>query len=220
MAKTELKWAPVLGQWMLLSGAVFVDRGDSKKAMNSLEKAGTDIRDSSLSIWIFPEGTRTSSESPNMLPFKKGAFRLAVNAGAPVVPVVCENYWRLYRKGVFDSGKLIVKVLPPVSTTNMTASDIPALAVRTREMMLAALREISDPVSAAAADNKLLESVSEEAKTPSIAHPTDTFAGRTEVPGSIVTARSISASAEAERLKDSPTGSVTDDELVMVDRAT
>lgn len=41
-----------------------------------------------------------------MLPFKKGAFHLAVQAGVPIVPVVCQNYWHLYHKGVLEPGKL------------------------------------------------------------------------------------------------------------------
>lgn len=61
------------------------------------------------SIFIFAEGTRHSEETPDLLPFKKGAFHLAQKAGVPIVPVVCENYWRLYHKGVFESGKLKVR---------------------------------------------------------------------------------------------------------------
>lgn len=45
----------------------------------------------------------------DLLSFKKGAFHTAVNAGVPVVPVVFENYWRLYHKGVFESGVIKVK---------------------------------------------------------------------------------------------------------------
>lgn len=45
----------------------------------------------------------------DLLPFKKGAFHTAVQAGVPVTPVVCENYWRLYRKGHFESGVLKIR---------------------------------------------------------------------------------------------------------------
>ena len=62
-----------------------------------------------LSLWMFPEGTRTLQEEPGMKPFKKGGFHLAVQSGIPIIPVVCENYWRLYRKGVFESGVLKIK---------------------------------------------------------------------------------------------------------------
>ena len=49
-----------------------------------------------ISLWVFPEGTRSSKPEPTLLPFKKGAFHLAVQAQVPIVPVVCENYHRLF----------------------------------------------------------------------------------------------------------------------------
>lgn len=68
--------------------------------------AGETMRAKEMSLWLFPEGTRSMREHHDMLPFKMGAFHIAIQAGAPVVPVVCENYWRLYRKGVFETGTL------------------------------------------------------------------------------------------------------------------
>lgn len=94
---------------MLLSGAVFVNRGNSKQAYESLKEAGETMKRQQTSLWIFPEGTRSSQETSNLLPFKKGAFHLAVQAGLPIIPVVCENYWRLYRTGVLESGVLQLK---------------------------------------------------------------------------------------------------------------
>jgi len=145
VAKKELKWAPLLGQYMLLSGAVFVDRSNSAKAIRSLQDAGDRMKAYGASTWFFPEGTRSSHEHNDMLPFKKGAFYAAVQAGTPIIPVVCENYWRLCRKGVFESGVLKVRVLPPISTAGLDTADVSGLAVRTREQMVAALREISAP---------------------------------------------------------------------------
>lgn len=119
MAKKEIQWMPLLGQWMSLSGAVFIDRGNNAKAVQSLSAAGETIKARHTSLWMFPEGTRSMREHHDMLPFKKGAFHVAVEAGIPIVPVVCENYWRLYRKGVFGSGTIKVKgtflVLEPLS---------------------------------------------------------------------------------------------------------
>jgi lysophosphatidate acyltransferase len=63
-----------------------------------------------MSIWIFPEGTRASHAEPTLLPFKKGAFHLAIQAQVPVIIVVCENYHHLFDgKTRFDSGRLRVK---------------------------------------------------------------------------------------------------------------
>lgn len=91
---------------MTLSGAVFVDRGNSAKAQKSLNDAGAALKTRRTSLFMFPEGTRHNAPKAGLLPFKKGAFFLAVQAGIPIVPVVVENYWKLYHKGVFGSGTI------------------------------------------------------------------------------------------------------------------
>ncbi|KAF9226725.1 1-acylglycerol-3-phosphate O [Gyrodon lividus] len=146
MAKRELQWTP-LGPWMFMSGAIFIDRGNSTKAHKSLEAAGEEMKKEGISLMMYPEGTRHNDVVPALLPFKKGAFHLAVEAGLPVTPVVCENYWRVYHKGVFGTGTIRVRVLPPIQTTGLTVADVSDLATRTRDQMLAALREISVKVA-------------------------------------------------------------------------
>lgn len=94
---------------MYMSGAIFIDRGNSSKAHKSLEAAGEEMKREGISLMMYPEGTRHIEEVPTLLPFKKGAFHLAVQAGLPITPVVCENYWRLYHKGVFGTGVIKVR---------------------------------------------------------------------------------------------------------------
>ncbi|RDB19936.1 putative 1-acyl-sn-glycerol-3-phosphate acyltransferase [Hypsizygus marmoreus] len=165
-SKKSLQFTP-LGPFMSMSGAIFIDRGNSARAVQSLKAAGELMRRLKISLWMFPEGTRTSSEVSDMLPLKKGGFHLAVEGGIPIIPIVTENYWRLYHKGVFDEGTIKVRVLPPISTTGLTASDIPALATRVRDQMLATLREISVVPShtgeSEKSEEKLREIVSESA---------------------------------------------------------
>ncbi|KAJ8487523.1 hypothetical protein ONZ45_g14306 [Pleurotus djamor] len=108
VAKQELRFTP-LGPWMTMSGAVWLDRGNNARAIRSLEAAGEQMKQEKLSLWLFPEGTRHLSETPDLLPFKKGGFHLAVQSGLPIVPVVFENYWRLYHKGCFEGGKLKIR---------------------------------------------------------------------------------------------------------------
>lgn len=109
MGKKELFWTPLLGQFMWLAGSIFIDRSDNKRAVQSLREAGNQLKRNSTSLWMFPEGTRASQEVPGLLPFKKGAFHLAVEAQIPIVAVVCENYWRIYHKGVFQAGRLRIR---------------------------------------------------------------------------------------------------------------
>jgi lysophosphatidate acyltransferase len=109
MPKKSLKYMPFFGQFLQAGGAVFVDRGNSAIAVQSLQVAGEEIKKHHTSIWVFPEGTRTSRPYHDMRLFKKGAFHLAVQAGLPIVPVVFENYWNIYHKGVFNAGTFKVR---------------------------------------------------------------------------------------------------------------
>lgn len=80
---------------------------------------------------------------PDLLPFKKGAFHLAVQAQVPIVPVVCENYNRLFDgKSRFEGGTIRIKVLEPIPTTGLTKDDVNALTERVRDVMLKTLKEL------------------------------------------------------------------------------
>ncbi|KAJ4479047.1 hypothetical protein J3R30DRAFT_2709636 [Lentinula aciculospora] len=142
MAKKSLQYTP-LGPFMVMSGAVFIDRGNNARAVRSLEAAGQLMKDRKISLWMYPEGTRHSSKEPDMLPFKKGAFHLAVQSSIPIVPIVTENYWRVYRQGFFGSGIVKIRVLPPIPTEDLTPNDVPELVERVRDQMLDALSDIS-----------------------------------------------------------------------------
>ncbi|CAJ2510174.1 Uu.00g060740.m01.CDS01 [Anthostomella pinea] len=137
-AKKNLKNVPFLGWFMSLSGTVFIDRKSSKDARQAMAGAAREIQRRKQSVYMFPEGTRSYSKEPALLPFKKGAFHLAVQAGVPIVPVVAANYSHiLYIKGmVFNAGRIPVKVLDPIPTTGLTTEDVEELARSTRELML------------------------------------------------------------------------------------
>jgi len=147
MAKKELKYTPFLGQFMSLSNAVFVDRADRQSAVSQFAKVGEIMKNKGVSLFVFAEGTRTSYEQPTLLPFKKGAFHLAVQGQFPIIPVVCENYWKVYSSSAkrFESGEIVIRVLPPISSTGFTSSsdDISRFANLTRDHMLDALGELA-----------------------------------------------------------------------------
>ncbi|ROW04646.1 hypothetical protein VPNG_07426 [Cytospora leucostoma] len=137
-AKSSLKKTPFLGWFMTLSGSVFIDRKNTKDARHAMQGAADQMQNLKQSVYMFPEGTRSYAKEPMLLPFKKGAFHLAVQAQVPIVPVVVANYSHvLYPKElVFNSGKIPCKVLEPIPTTGLTAADVDALCNRTRELML------------------------------------------------------------------------------------
>ena len=118
-AKKSLKNVPVLGWYMSLSGTVFIDRVDRSQAMKAFEGAAREMKDHAQNVFIFPEGTRSYAEKPGLLPFKKGAFHLAVQAGVDILPVVAENYSSLLNAKArrFNSGSIRVKgmLLLPMS---------------------------------------------------------------------------------------------------------
>ncbi|PNY23247.1 1-acyl-sn-glycerol-3-phosphate acyltransferase [Tolypocladium capitatum] len=144
-AKSDLKHLPFLGWFMRLSGAIFIDRRSSKDAREAMLGAAHEIRVKHQSVYMFPEGTRSYTKEPTLLPFKKGAFHLAVQAGVPIVPCVVANYSHvLYLKNmVFKSGAIPIKVLDPIPTTGLTTADVDKLARETREVMLKELVALS-----------------------------------------------------------------------------
>ncbi|KAL6834030.1 hypothetical protein J3E69DRAFT_325768 [Trichoderma sp. SZMC 28015] len=145
-AKAQLKKVPFLGWFMSLSGTIFIDRKNSKDARSAMDGAASEIKTKRQSVYMFPEGTRSYTKEPALLPYKKGAFHLAVQSGVPIVPVVVANYSHiLYIKGlVFNSGKIPIKVLRPIPTTNLTSADVDELTQSTRELMLKELISLTE----------------------------------------------------------------------------
>jgi 1-acyl-sn-glycerol-3-phosphate acyltransferase len=88
LAKAELFKIPIFGRAMRGVGYISIDRSNRKSAFESLKQAALTIRNGT-SVLIFPEGTR--SRDGRILPFKKGGFVLAVDAGVPVVPIIIKG---------------------------------------------------------------------------------------------------------------------------------
>ena len=86
-----------------------------------------------VSIMIFPEGTR--SRTWEMLPFKDGAFRLAIEAGAPILPIAVTGTRNAMAKGTFRflPARAIAQLLEPIETTGLTLRDIAVLKQQSRE---------------------------------------------------------------------------------------
>jgi len=113
VAKHVLGYVPFLGWYLRLSRFILINRSDRKKAMQQLERAAQQIR-AGTSIVVFPEGTR--SQTTEILPFKKGAFTLALKAGVPICPIAIEGSGRLMPKNSWNirPGPIRVKIGAPV----------------------------------------------------------------------------------------------------------
>ena len=90
IGKKSLKWVPLFGQLFWLAGNVLIDRGNAQKARRSMLTTTHTLQHEDTSIWVFVEGTRNLGEA--LLPFKKGAFQMAIAAGVPIVPVCVSTY--------------------------------------------------------------------------------------------------------------------------------
>ncbi|CDH49409.1 1-acylglycerol-3-phosphate acyltransferase [Lichtheimia corymbifera JMRC:FSU:9682] len=149
VAKKSIKYYPFLGWYMTLSRAIFLDRKNRNNAIKEARHAAENIHKKKTSVFLFPEGTRGHASKLDLLPFKKGAFYMAVQARVPVVPIVIANYNHLYDSAAkrFLPGNVRIKVLPPVDTTNVQedSESVDALANNVRDMMLTTLKEISIP---------------------------------------------------------------------------
>ena len=94
-------------------GAIFIDRSNKSKAMDSMKEASEVLR-KGMSIAIAPEGTRSGSKKLGK--FKKGAFHLAMKAGVPIITIVIKNAYMAMPKGskIFKPTHIEVVVLDPV----------------------------------------------------------------------------------------------------------
>jgi lysophosphatidate acyltransferase len=133
---------------VLASKTIFIDRANSKSARAAFDGAVTEMKRSRQSVYIFVEGTRSYSLTPTLLPFKKGAFHLAVQAQVPMVPTVCENYSHLlimrggWKKWRFESGTIRIRVLKKVETKGLDATAVDGLVMDVRGKMMETLEEM------------------------------------------------------------------------------
>jgi len=111
IGKKSLKWIPIFGQVYFLSGNIMIDRGNSGKAKNTLSVAARKIKEKGLSVWMFPEGTR--SYGRGLLPFKTGAFRLALETDEPVVMVCASNTHKKIKLNRWDNGTIYIRICAP-----------------------------------------------------------------------------------------------------------
>jgi len=123
VAKKELETTPIVGPLMKAAGVVFVDRGDRSKAIEAMKPAVEAMREG-LSVVIAPEGTRSPTKTPGK--FKKGAFRMAMAAGVPIIPVVLKNALdALPRNGmVIRPATVDIVVHEPIPTVDWTVETL------------------------------------------------------------------------------------------------
>jgi 1-acyl-sn-glycerol-3-phosphate acyltransferase len=145
----EMKWLskdtifriPVMGWMMRMANDIPIKRGKRESVVSAL--AGCrDRLAKNVSVMIFPEGTRSPADT--LLPFKDGAFKLAIEAGVPIMPIAVAGTRGCMAKHsfMFRRARAKARVLPPIPTAGMTSADVAGLRDRTREIIDGARREL------------------------------------------------------------------------------
>jgi len=154
----EMKWLskhtifkiPVMGWMMRMALDVPVRRGERESAIAALSEC-RDRLARRVSVMIFPEGTR--SRTDELLPFKDGAFHLAIQSRVPILPVAIAGTRSCMAKGsfAFRHAHAKARVLAPIATDGLTLDDVPALRDRTRATIDSARRALQRELDVAPA---------------------------------------------------------------------
>ncbi len=138
----EMKWLaketwfkfPLVGWLMLMAGDIKIIRGNKQSIVTAM-RGCRDRLDKGVSVMLFPEGTRT--RDGEMGDFKDGAFRLAIETGHPILPLVVNGTREAMQAGDWrwNVTNAEVRVLEPIDTSGMTKADVPELRDRVRTII-------------------------------------------------------------------------------------
>lgn len=139
LLKQELSRLPLVGAYAKAMGMIFVERSSAREATRRMREAAQLVK-AGATLCVFPEGTR--SHDGEVLPFKSGAFQIALDSGADVVPVAIEGSGKvLSLGGLFRvrPGTITVTIGAPLRTVEI--ADRQLLAAQARESVVALKRE-------------------------------------------------------------------------------
>jgi 1-acyl-sn-glycerol-3-phosphate acyltransferase len=132
IGKKSLKFIPFFGQLYWLSGNILIDRDNKSRAVGAMQGAVERIQKDKVSVWVFPEGTR--SYGRGLLPFKTGAFHIAQQAGVPIVPICMSQTQGKIQLNRWNNGKVIIEFMPPLLPEDF-AVPVREVAQQVRSMM-------------------------------------------------------------------------------------
>ena len=145
VGKKSLKWIPIFGQMYWLTGNILIDRKNTSKAMSTMNVTVNKITKNKLSVWMFPEGTR--SRGRGLLPFKAGAFRTAIQANVPIVPICASNQEGTIKLGRWNNGKIIIELLDPIYIPEDKSVSARNIADQTHALMKAKISQLDEEIA-------------------------------------------------------------------------
>lgn len=145
VGKRSLIWIPFFGLVYWATGNVLIQREKRSSAINTMNYVAEIIRKKQISIWMFPEGTR--SRGRGLLPFKTGAFHTAIAAGVPIVPVVCSTLHNKVDLNRWNNGVVICETLEPIDTSGYTRENFKELLDKCHTIMATRIAELDEEVA-------------------------------------------------------------------------
>ncbi len=141
VGKKSLRYLPLFGQVYWLAGNIMIDRSKSKASITTMTETTQALKDRQTSIWVFPEGTRNKGN--NLLPFKKGAFHMAKQANAPIIPICASAYPQHLRLNKWHAGDVYIEVLPAVQTKDIPHEEINTLCQQIHARMAETIERLN-----------------------------------------------------------------------------
>jgi len=135
ISKKEVLKVPILGYGMGYVNIMAIDRTNRELALKTMA-AATERPRSGISFGVFAEGTR--AQPGEFLQLKKGAFYMAAQAAAPIVPVAIKNTDHLMGKGTGEAkmGTIEMVLLPPIETAGVkTDADVQRLVDQVQQII-------------------------------------------------------------------------------------
>lgn len=145
IGKKSLLWIPFFGQLYWITGNILIDRENKSKARNTIQQVVEAIHKRDLSVWMYPEGTR--SKGRGLLPFKTGAFRMAIEAGVPIVPVCVSSIHQKIDLSRRNNGIVIAEMMDPIDVSGYKINEARELADKCHELMAAKIAELDREVA-------------------------------------------------------------------------
>lgn len=146
LGKSSLRFVPIFGLAYWLAGNIFINRKNKEKAWDTMQRVAATIQQRGCSVYMFPEGTR--SKGRGLLPFKMGAFNLAVQSGLPIVPIVFSSTHKNISLKRWRGNLAIGQFLDPIATEGLTEQDVKPLMEQVRSTMLHAIDQLDQEVAA------------------------------------------------------------------------
>ncbi len=143
IGKKELEKMPGLGEWMRLTGSLFLDRKDIKQGLQTILK-GIECVKTGTSMWIFPEGTRNESEELwDLMTFKEGSLKIAEKSGCPVIPTAITGTADIFEKPfpIIRPGKVTIEFGEPIYTKELPPEQRKHAGAYTRERIAELLKK-------------------------------------------------------------------------------